>query len=305
MRSFRLKLLSTLIGCILAAGSDARASDLPPREPSPLYVRQIHSGHSLTDSYMSHPWPGRLILATRATPGGHAARDTIAGSTIPGSPLHWRWTHKPGHGNPDARTDIGDYELLVTTERVPLRSDPESFREDTLEQIEKWTRHAWENGNNGRGAELMLYSTWVDWTYPEEGAAPDADASRFRQQLEVEGAKWEQMQDHANAVRPDGMPPIYMIPGHRLMMRIYDDIQTGDAPGLAHISDIFSDDIHLNDMGNYAITCLVYAVIYQRDPRDLPDRLADPADTLSPAQARYFKQIAWDVANRYQRAGLR
>lgn len=306
MRNFRLGLVSLLIGyLILLPAAYAQVAELPPREPSPLSVRQIHSGHSLTDTYMSHPWPGRLILATRTIPGGEDAYDTIGKSTIPGSPLHWRWTHAPSFGDPDARSDIGDYELLVTTEAVPLSPNTESPRTTTLDQIEKWVQNTWEHGDHGRGAELMLYSTWVHWRSQEEGSAAAEDKLPFHQHLEAEGKKWEQMQDHANAMRPAGMPPVYMIPGHRLMMRIYDDIQSERAPGLDHISDIFSDDIHLNGLGRYAITCLVYAVIYQRNPKELPEKLADPEDTLSAAQARYFKEIAWEVATHYHRTGLR
>jgi hypothetical protein len=95
-----------------------------------------------------------------------------------------------------------------------------------------------------------------------------------------------------------------MIPGHQLMMRLYDDIAAGKAPGLTSIGDVFLDDIHLNGLGQYAITCLVYAVIYQRDPSELPNRLAVPEDTLSPEQALYFKKIAWEVARSYPRSGL-
>ena len=76
------------------------------------------------------------------------------------------------------------------------------------------------------------------------------------------------------------------------------------APGLDSIGDIFADDIHPNDIGQYAITALVYAVIYQRNPREIPDRLAVPGDTLSSEQARYFKQIAWEVATGYDRSGV-
>lgn len=285
------------VGALLSPVSSAQAEDLPPREPSPLYVRQIHSGHSLTDAYMAHPWPGRLILATKAASRRVDPYETIAGSTIPGSPLQWRWKNAPGYGAPDARADIGDYELLVTTEAVPLGPDPESFRSRTLDMIETWVRHSWENGNEGRGAEVMLYSTWVAWPAP-------GDETPFRQRLEDQGARWEQMQDHANATRPAGMPPVYMIPGHRLMIRLAEDIAAGRAPGLEHIGDIFADDIHLNDLGQYAVTCLVFAVIYQRDPKDLPDRLATPEDSLSPAQAAYFKAVAWEVAKGYARAGL-
>ncbi|NBE06559.1 hypothetical protein [Paragemmobacter ruber] len=277
---------------------------MPPRKASPMTVMQVHSGHSLTDAYNTNPWPGRLILATEKIRGTRP-HDTIFNSTIPGSPLHWRWNNRNEYGV-DARHDIGRFELLVTTEGVPFTTDDETFRNDTLAYLDRWVAHAWKEGNQGRGAELMLYSTWNTWKYA--GPIPDYDPEGdvpFRERLNRDGARWEEMQDSANANRPEGMPPIYMIPGHRLMMRIYDDIEAGKAPhGLTSIGDIFADEIHLNDKGQYAITMLVYAVIYQRNPRELPDRLAVPEDTLSAAQARYFKTIAWEVATTYDRTGV-
>lgn len=275
---------------------------MPPREASPMTVRQIHSGHSLTDVYSANPWPGRLILATE-TMRGAKPYDTIFRSTIPGSPLHWRWTNPTEY--PDARLNIDDFELLVITEGVPFLKKEEWFQNDTLDGLDRWVANTWENGNGGTGAELMLYSTWTFWQH--SGPPPEYDPEPeipFRERLEIDGARWERMQDNANANRPEGMPPIYMIPGHRMMMRIYDDIQAGVAPGLSTIGDIFVDDIHPNDIGQYAITALVYAVIYQRNPKELPDRLVVPGDTLSAEQARYFKTIAWEIATTYDRAGV-
>jgi hypothetical protein len=264
-------------------------------------VRQIHSGHSLSDAYGANPWPGRLILATATRPGTRPY-DTIHRSSIPGSPMLWRWDHPSDR--PDARRNIDEFELLVITESVPLKANEEWFRTDTLDVLDRWVAHAWKNGNHGRGAEVMLFSSWTYWRH--SGKPPEYDTEAgipFRERLEIDGARWERMQDSANANRPPGMPPIYMIPGHRLMMRVHDDIAAGRAPGLSSIGDIFADDIHLNPMGQYAITCLVYAVIYQRDPRELPNRLA-PEDRFSAAQARYFKTAAWEVATGYRRSGV-
>lgn len=295
----RLVALSVALGLALPA----MAQDLlPPREASPLTVRQIHSGHSLTDTYMTHPHPGRLVLATALRPGTRAG-ETIIKSTIPGAPFHWRWNHPTDF--PDARKDIGRFELLVTTESVPLSPDTATFADWTLAHLDRWVAHAWAEGNGGKGAEVMLYSTWINWSYTS--GVPDWDKEGgipFRQRLEIEGERWERMQDHANANRPEGMPPIYMIPGHRLMMRLYDDIAAGKAPGLTSMGELFADDIHLNAIGNYAVTALVYSVIYQRNPREYPDYLTEEDKVMSPALARYLKATAWEVANSYDRAGM-
>jgi hypothetical protein len=291
-----------LAAAALSAGLSAAQEDLPARKPSPMTVMQIHSGHSLSDAYMHSPWPGRLILATN-TKRGTRPYDTIQRSSIPGAPMRWRWDH-PSEA-PDARQDIDQFELLVITESVPLLVEDASFAADTLHYLDLWVDHAWTAGNGGKGAEVMLYSSWIYWRH--SGTPPPYDYEAeipFRERLDIDGTRWERMQDNANANRPEGMPPIYMIPGHRLLMRIHDDIATGAAPGLESIGDIFLDDIHLNDLGQYAITCLVYAVIYQRHPRELPDRLAVPEDRLSSEQARYFKAIAWEVATTYPRSGV-
>ena len=302
---FRSVAKAVVMAGVLLSGTAAVAQEsgpLPPRKASLVTVRQIHSGHSLSDTYGSNPWPGRLIAATSTLPGNNA-HETIQRSIIPGAPLSWRWEN-PSYP-PDARKDIVQFKLLVTTEGVPLNPDPAGFKADTLDWLDKWVAHAWKEGNGGRGAEVMLYSTWTYWqhsgTPPEYDPEPDVP---FRERLERDGARWERMQDTANANRPKDMPPIYMIPGHRLLMRVYDDIAEGKVPGMTSIGDIFADDIHLNDIGAYAITCLVYAVIYQRNPRELPYKLIVPDDTLSAAQSEYFRAIAWEVATSYPRSGV-
>lgn len=150
---------------LCGVGQAVLAETYPPRAASPLTVRQIHSGHSLSDVYGSNPWPGRLILAT-AQKTGDRAYDTIHRSIIPGGSLRWRWDNPSYH--PDARRNISDFELMVITEGVPLAVDPEAFKTNSLDVLDRW----------------------------------------------------ELMQDSANANRPAGMPRIYMIPGHRLMMRL-------------------------------------------------------------------------------------
>lgn len=291
----RIRRLAALIpGPILALilALPAASFDLPPRAASPLSLRQIHSGHSLTDSYMSHPWPGRLILPLAALPGTRP-HDTVFASVIPGSSLRWRWDHATAF--PDARRDIAGFDLLVTTESVPLPTDAAGLAA-TLAALDRWIAHAWAAGRGGAGAEVMLYSTWIPWQ--------GGDLRDWRAALLAEGARWEQMQDHANAHRPAGMPPVYMIPGHRLMLRLADDITAGAAPGLRSMGDLFADDIHLNPTGMYAVTMLVHAVIHQHDPRGLPDRLADADAAIPPALARYLKALAWQVARSSPRSGL-
>ena len=80
------------------------------------------------------------------------------------------------------------------------------------------------------------------------------------------------------------------------MAALYDAIEDESVPDLDEIADIFTDDIHLNDVGNYFIACVQYATIYRRSPvgaaRELTDRFAGAFDAPSMSLAPVLQEIA-------------
>ncbi|KQI73361.1 hypothetical protein AN191_00155 [Loktanella sp. 5RATIMAR09] len=266
-----------LVALLFAWGAMAHAQERP------LTQRVIQSGHSLTDGVLD---PLRAMV--RQT-GDSAV--VIDKSTIPGSPLDFRWTNVPCCDQPDARHDIARYDTLVLTERASL-SNTMPFH-NSLAQALLWFENAWTNGNGGNGAETILYATWVDIESGPDFENPHRDPEGnipFRQRLDLEMARWEEIRAHVNTNRPDGAPEMRMIPGPLLMAAIYDDIAAGNAPGMTGISDLFSDTIHLNGLGNYYIALAHFAVIYGRDPRGLQN-----LDGVTPQQARYLQDLVWNV----------
>lgn len=266
----------------------------PPATAAPLDARVIQSGHSLTD-----PIPEvleRLIVAAGGRPG------SVARSTIPGSGLDWRWNNAPGYGAPDARADIGNYDVLVTTERVALSTTMPYH--DTLGEAAKWFKHAWTKGNRGRGAETILYASWVGLgtgpgTPPNEGD-PD-NQMPWRDRLIKEYGDWLKIQSHVNASRPQGSPEMRMIPGPLLMVVLYDDIQNGSVPGVTRIDDFFEDGIHTSELGSYVVSLLHFAVIYQRDPRGLPRIDGAPRNARLDT---YLRALVWKIATTTPEAGV-
>ena len=288
-------------------GPDGRPGDsgivLQGRQPWPMGTTYILSGHSLTDTVISNPWPGRLVRAVQLDSGGSFSN--VAKSTLPGSPISWRWNNPEAPGDQTAQwpEDIGDFQGLVTTTRVPLFANDGVRQAEQVDWLKRAVDDAWRNGNDGRGAATLLYTTWTHLT-ADPGSPHPEDNLPFRTRLDRDQARWEAMQDFVNRSVPSGQVPLYMIPGHRLMMRVHDDIEAGNSP-FRNIRDIFADGIHPNDIGAYGVTLLYYACIYGRDPGAfLPDRL-DPTDTISPVQAQYFKRIVPEVVTRYSsRTGL-
>lgn len=284
------------------------SQELPPRVASLINIKQIHSGHSLTDPLFAI-WPGQfvnLIGSINSLPSWQLFDSMVGKSTIPGSSLKARWESPPGYGSPDARLNIDNWQLLSITERVPLMYEGGNTQQWYLDGIQEqkqylsqFVNNAWTNGNNGNGTPTLL---WTTWTNIDNSNGP------WRQMLDIQGAEFERMQDYANLNRLAGAPPVYIIPGHKMMARLYDDIQQNIVPGITNINQFFSDNIHVNELGAYAVSMIHYSSIFKLSPVDLPNNLLEnaPAGTPipSPALATYLQNMVWNVVNSYSRAGF-
>lgn len=277
---------------------------LPPKAAYPFDVKQIHSGHSLTDPLFGQPWPGQFVnLLTLLR--GTWAEDNVGKSTVPGSSLNWRW-HNPVEYGPDARLDISDWELLSITERVPLAYDGGNSQpwyldliQEQREYLSLFVNNAWQHGNRGQGASTLLWTTWTN--------IDDSDGP-WRDMLDIQGEAFERMQDYANSNKSEDAPPVYIIPGHKMMARIYDDIALGRVPDITDISQLFSDNIHTNSLGDYAIALIHYACIFNKSPEGLPHDLMPNAPEYfkkpSLALAHYLQSMIWEVVTSYPRTGI-
>jgi hypothetical protein len=302
-----MKNITTFI-LLLICTSYSFGQALPPKQAYPLNVKQIHSGHSLTDPLFG-PWPGQYVdlVASQNSLQGWAIFDVIVGkSTTPGSTMNARWNTPPGFGSPDARHQINKWELLSITERVPLAFEGGNNQQWYLDQIQEqrnylslFVNNAWNNGNNGNGAPTLLWTTWTNL---------DNSNGPWRQMLDTQGEEFEKMQDFANANKPAAAPYVYIIPGHKMMARLYDDIQLNLVPGITNINQFFSDNIHTNSIGSYAIAMIHYACVFNKSPVGLPNNLLSnpPAGFQAPssALATYLQNMIWEVVTTYPRTGI-
>lgn len=270
----------------------------------PLDVLQIHSGHSLTDPLFNN-WPGQyvnLVGYVNDIAGWEIFNAMVGKSTGPGSSINYRWQNSTSP--PDARLNIVDWELLSITERIPLFYEGGSTQQWYIDAIAAqrndlsiFVNNAWNNGNGGNGAPSLLWTTWV---------RIDGTDGDFRSMLDSQGVEWENMQTYANDNRPAGAEPVFIIPGHKMMARIFDDIQAGLVPGISNISQLFTDNVHVNELGAYAVTMLHYACIFNESPVGLPNDLqfGNVATFPSVALATYFQNIVVDVVTSYPETGI-
>jgi hypothetical protein len=263
----------------------------------PFNLKIVMSGHSLTDSI-----PGPLETLVKAAGGEQSRGMLIDKSTIPGSPAEMRWQTDPIEPV-DARRDIGNYDLLVLTERVSVRSTLQWHGADKIALT--WYEHALKNGRGGKGADMILYASWIglDSGQPSKWDTSEDQMIPFRERLDVEMGAWQTIADHVNTNRPASSPPMRMIPGPLIMAAIWDAIAAGTAPGLTDMRELFEDDIHVNPKGAYPIALAHYALIYGRDPREIPNLRGEPGWPTA-QQADWMKTLVWDVVRTYPDSGL-
>ncbi len=281
---------------------------LPPKPAYPFTIKQIHSGHSLTDPLFAN-WPGQyvnLIAHQNSLQAWQLFNGMVGKSTVPGSLIKARWETPVGYDAPDARLNINNWQLLSITERVPLAyqgGNTQQWYVDLIQEqkhyLSLFVNNAWINGNHGNGAPTLL---WTTWTNIDNSNGP------WRQMLDIQGEEFERMQDYANANKPSNAPHVYIIPGHKMMAKLYDDIQLNKVPGITNINQFFSDNIHTNELGAYAVSMIHYACIFNRSPVGLPANLLPnaPANTPipSPELAIYLQTMIWEVVTNYPRTGI-
>lgn len=263
-----------------------RRMDALPRPKGPL--KTFHLGHSLV---------GRDMPAMLAQLAGHGYHSQLgSGASLAD---HWNGTVKgfaegnahPAHRPVREALESGDYDAVIFTEMVELK---DAIRyHDSPAMLAEWASLARQARPEVR---LYLYETWHRL----------GDPAGWLQRIDSDlRALWED-QILGPAILQAG--DIRMIPAGQVMGAAARAAEAGQLPGIPDRRAFFSDDIHLNDLGNWLVAMAHYAVLYHRAPIGLPAHLtrADgmpatppPADAVRPLQ-----ELVWRVVSGYSLAGM-
>ena len=272
------------------AGPDAAtmaalyAQPLPPPE-APLAV--FHIGHSLVNRDMP------AMLAQLAGEG-HRYESQLGW----GAQLQSHWGDIPVNGfevenaHPryrDAREAVasGDYDAIVLTESVEIRA---AIRyHDSPRYLAAFADAAWKAR---AGTRIYLYETWHELDDPE-GWLNRLDADLTRHWL-------DQLLRPALGRLPEGAR-IHLIPAGQALAALVREIEArGGVGAVKDRNGLFLDQIHLNDLGNYFVALVHYAVLYQKSPVGLPHAMmrgdGSPADAPEPELALLMQEVAWTAA---------
>lgn len=280
---------------------------------------KVHSGHSLVDTYINEgeSWPGYLPKLFQEQFGENAwvFEGTDYKDTLPGSPMSIRWNDATDPRG--AVLGIARYQSLVVTEAgPPFRLNAQNTSEyitDTLEYAMNFAENAYRNGNNGNGAESILWSIWPNITgwltdnpQVETQGANWRDLGGFRPVTVEYGRTFRYIADYVTWKMRQIHPELgddyrmWLFPGHAWFVRVYDDIQAGLVPGITDHTDLFRDDIHPNPSCSYALAVFMHTMMYQVDARLLTYRPTFVSASLD----TYFKRVAWEIANSEESVGM-
>ncbi|MBK7426633.1 MAG: T9SS type A sorting domain-containing protein [Saprospiraceae bacterium] len=193
----------------------------------------------------------------------------------------------------------GNHDVFIVTEAVPLQghltwSDTYGYAVDFLE-------YAIAN-NNGNPVRYYMYETWHctnTGINPPGCEWDDGDSILWHPRLLVDWPLWAGIVDHVRTELPD--QEVWMIPAGQAWHALVTLIEDGAVPGISSFTQLFTDDIHLTNAGNYFVACVMFACIYRESPLGLTTELLNEwgvafTNMPTPAQAAIMQQVAWTTA---------
>jgi hypothetical protein len=233
--------------------------------------------------------------------------------SVPGAPLRWNWQAKDrndyninppyyySYYHPQEGLRAGDFDVLVLTESVPRHLTPWGIIE-TYQYADSFFVYA-----NRYNPDIRVY-LYEDWhcilSGTPTGCMYDINTNPWRQRLTDDLPMWESVVDTINK-RYKPRNPVCLIPAGQGLARLYDEIQLGTVPGINHINQLFSDDIHLTDIGKYYVACIHFAAIHGKSPVGLTHQLkvwwGGDFQAPSPALAKRFQELAWETITLYSK----
>ncbi len=226
---------------------------------------------------------------------------TVAAQIINGAPLKFQLENGATAEGVDARAELakGDTDVLILTEAIPLAAQIQW--NDTPAQVAAYATLARAANPS---VQVYLYETWHSLK-SGQGTVIGGDTGAsvpWRDRIDADLALWEGIAQQATA-RPTGAP-VRIVPAGQALGKLADAIAAGEVPEIASITDLFTDDIHLNHKGLYFVALVHLSTITGRTPMGLPAKLTrnwpSRDAVISDATAAVLQRIAWKAVVDYR-----
>lgn len=309
MRQPCLALMRTVLGALLVLGGDGGSAMSEEARGSSAWaskdqVRAFYSGHSLSEGVpeiveqIARSLGHRLNFEVQVL-GYSLLRQRTKGENHSAS--EWPGYHA-GHNRKGAGLNVAEelrrpqrlatgdkYDVLVVTERHDLPAV--ARKERTAFYLADMAKHLLA-GNPDAG--VLLYHTWLH-------IDPDAPWPWIDYERAV-SPMWECVASRANLDLPlrGESPLVRVLPGGIALAELVAALWEDKVPGVAasaagaRVRFLFSDNVHLSDIGRYYIALVHYAVLFGRSPEGAAIPVA-----IAPEAGRYMQTLAWQFASSY------
>lgn len=291
----------------LQAGNKLQTKDIQ-QNVAPRSVFFV--GHSLINWDM----PNMLDAIAKSLGKTHY---TYNAQIINGSPLKYNWQNahsiKPSAKgfNLNSRKAIASnqFNTLVITEAIPL--DNHIQWSNSKEYAHKF--HALfvaaetpssSTVNNARAS--YLFETWHCINSGTKIGCPydEADDSPWDERIKNDLTKWQNIARYASQNTPGKHTPMVLIPAGQSLLKLSEAIDNKQVAGISSIRELFVDDIHLGETGNYFIALVFYSTIFKESPEGASHKLktiwgGKYKRIPSKDEARVLQKIAWESVSSY------
>jgi hypothetical protein len=299
--------LLAAMGAVLMVVSSLRAEE-SPAPTGPTTLRVYHIGNSVTDTIR---YPKIVALAKL-----RGKTYTLGRHTMPGTPLYGMLDN-PDKGffeKPFGRTlqAMTNYEWDVVTLQ-PFQCLLEGKYERDVDTSKRYLDLILQKSPD---VQIYFYSRW---------AARDAEDQKAKEKVWLPinyMEKWDreysgnwvgrtyetrdyyqQLVTRVNELEKGRLKkPALMIPVGDVFYELDKRIKAGNVPSLSDINYLYTDGVHLNDLGSYVVALTFYATIFQDNPKGLPTTGYGDFD---PRLVEAIQDTVWSVVKGHPHSGVK
>ncbi len=284
-KKFTLSFLQYLVASLVLFSNTIWAYAINNDELLVNDVRAIFVGHSLINYNMPH------ILEQLVQDAENLTIESAV-QVVNGAPLRYNWDNcHTACDAIEAGTGDGAYNTLIVTDaNNSIRSNhvwnhPERHINNFLELMK----------DKDAQARAFFFTSWEGLDY-HPGEWTDA--------IPAELAEYEEIIEQATQISADlgRNAQFELIPANLALRELILKIENGQINGLSNRTDIFADDVHMNNIGNYFMANVVFSAIYKQSPAGLTNQVSANKYTpliIETSLALQLQQLAWTVVNDY------
>jgi uncharacterized protein YjdB len=223
---------------------------------------------------------------------------------IPGAPLEWIWDH-PNDGISEPPYGVFPNALAnYTWDGISLQPFDRWLDSDLAEITNFWNACKAKSPN----VQLFVYERWPRNMYGDDMTDSRLTADYFNTLFDypyIESYAYEvnETRDYFEKLtlacrNISGPKKMLMVPVGQVMYALNNKMKTGQVPGFSSIWQVYSDGIHMNNMGGFIAATTFYSTFYKADPRGMTP--GSEFGTLDASFVSIVQQTVWDVVNTYK-----